>query len=162
MDPATTSNADSDEWGIVAAGHDGRDPAHFYILEDESGVYTPDEAAKVALQAKATQDREALVEKTLIGLVSDMPQQRGTDASYGLPANWQRKRQAIIEVAAYRGVLLGDVQGTYPINMALEPSWSAPTDKVTNNGNIYLDGLHENEVGHQIIADHCIGKWGLN
>ena len=29
MDPATTSSEDSDEWGIVAAGQDGRDPAHF-------------------------------------------------------------------------------------------------------------------------------------
>lgn len=45
MDPATTSNEDSDEWGIVAAGQDGRDPAHFYILADESGIYSPREAA---------------------------------------------------------------------------------------------------------------------
>ena len=46
MDPATTSNEESDEWGIIAAGQDGRDPAHFYLLADESDVYTPDEAAK--------------------------------------------------------------------------------------------------------------------
>lgn len=50
MDPATTSSEDSDEWGIIAAGQDGRDPAHFYILEDDSGIYTPDEAAKVAVR----------------------------------------------------------------------------------------------------------------
>ena len=50
MDPATTSNEESDEWGIIAAGQDGRDPAHFYILADESGIYTPDEAAKQAVR----------------------------------------------------------------------------------------------------------------
>jgi len=50
MDPATTSNEDSDEWGIVAAGQDNRDPSHFYILADESGIYTPDEAAKVGVR----------------------------------------------------------------------------------------------------------------
>ena len=50
MDPATTSNLDSDEWGIVAAGQDGRDPAHYYVIADESDVYTPDEAAKVAVR----------------------------------------------------------------------------------------------------------------
>lgn len=50
MDPATTSNEESDEWGIIAAGQDGRDPAHFYVLADESDVYTPDEAAKQAVR----------------------------------------------------------------------------------------------------------------
>ena len=50
MDPATTSNEESDEWGIIAAGQDGRDPAHFYVLADESDVLTPDEAAKRAVR----------------------------------------------------------------------------------------------------------------
>ena len=50
MDPATTSNEDSDEWGIVAAAQDGRDPAHFFTIADESGIYTPDEAAKQAVR----------------------------------------------------------------------------------------------------------------
>jgi phage terminase large subunit-like protein len=50
MDPATTSNEDSDEWGIIAAGQDGRDPAHFYLLADESDILSPDEAAKRAVR----------------------------------------------------------------------------------------------------------------
>ena len=50
MDPATTSTEESDEWGIIAAGQDARDPAHFYILVDDSDIYTPDEAAKVAVR----------------------------------------------------------------------------------------------------------------
>ena len=50
MDPATTSTDESDEWGIIAAGQDGRDPAHFYIVADESAIYTPDEAAKAGVR----------------------------------------------------------------------------------------------------------------
>ena len=50
LDPAVTSEEDSDEWGVVAAGVDGRDPAHFYILTDDSEIYTPDEAAKVGVR----------------------------------------------------------------------------------------------------------------
>ena len=59
VDPATTSNEESDEWGIVAAGQDGRDPAHFYIIADESGIYSPDSAAKqaVALYHRLGADR---------------------------------------------------------------------------------------------------------
>ena len=46
LDPAVTSSEDSDEWGVVAAGQDGRDPAHFYVIADESEIYSPSEAAK--------------------------------------------------------------------------------------------------------------------
>lgn len=49
IDPAVTSNADSDETGIVCAGRDGRSPAHFYIFEDASGIYTPKEWASKAI-----------------------------------------------------------------------------------------------------------------
>lgn len=49
LDPATTSTEESDEWGIVAAGMDGRYPPHFYVLKDLSEIYTPDEAAKQAI-----------------------------------------------------------------------------------------------------------------
>ena len=50
LDPAVTSNEDSDEWGIIAVGHDARDPMHIYVLADESEIYTPDEAAKQAIR----------------------------------------------------------------------------------------------------------------
>ena len=51
LDPATTSLDTSDEWGIIPVGMDGRDPAHFYVLEDLSAIYTPDNAAKVGVNA---------------------------------------------------------------------------------------------------------------
>ncbi len=47
IDPAVTSHADSDETGIVVVGRgvDGR----YYVLDDRSGVYTPDDWIKKAI-----------------------------------------------------------------------------------------------------------------
>ena len=49
VDPAVTSNAASDETGIVVAGigYDGR----FYVLADVSGRYTPEQWASRTVQA---------------------------------------------------------------------------------------------------------------
>jgi phage terminase large subunit-like protein len=49
IDPAVTSDAESDETGIVAAGL-GRD-GHGYVLEDISGHFTPDAWAQRAVAA---------------------------------------------------------------------------------------------------------------
>lgn len=47
IDPAVTSHKDSDETGIVVVGRgvDGR----YYILDDRSGIYTPDDWIKKAI-----------------------------------------------------------------------------------------------------------------
>jgi phage terminase large subunit-like protein len=42
VDPAATSNEDSDETGIIVAGRDRQSPPHFYILDDLSLIATPD------------------------------------------------------------------------------------------------------------------------
>lgn len=49
IDPAVTSNKDSDETGIIVAGVD--DAGHFYVLEDLSGKYPPDEWSRIAIEA---------------------------------------------------------------------------------------------------------------
>jgi phage terminase large subunit-like protein len=51
VDPAVTSNEDSDETGIIAAGMDGRKPAHFYILDDQSLTASPEKWARRAVSA---------------------------------------------------------------------------------------------------------------
>lgn len=48
IDPAVTSNEDSDETGIVPVGVDNQNPPHFYVLFDASGIYTPLEWGKAA------------------------------------------------------------------------------------------------------------------
>ena len=50
VDPAVTSKEDSDLTGIVAAGRDRRNPPHFYVLEDSSDIFTPDQWAQAVLK----------------------------------------------------------------------------------------------------------------
>lgn len=49
IDPAVTSNENSDETGLIVAGQFADDPDQFCVLEDASGVYTPDGWAKKAV-----------------------------------------------------------------------------------------------------------------
>ena len=46
IDPAVTAGADSDETGIVVVAKDG--DGEYYVLEDKSGKYSPDQWGKVA------------------------------------------------------------------------------------------------------------------
>jgi len=59
VDPAVTSNASSDETGIVVAGigHDGR----FYVLADYSGRYSPDQWASRVVEAYRTHKADRIV-----------------------------------------------------------------------------------------------------
>lgn len=50
IDPAISNNADSDETGITVTGIDGNNNG--YVLDDESGKYSPDEWASVAVKLK--------------------------------------------------------------------------------------------------------------
>jgi phage terminase large subunit-like protein len=44
VDPAASSNMEtSDETGIVFAGVDNASPPHFYVFDDRSGIYSPEE-----------------------------------------------------------------------------------------------------------------------
>ena len=48
IDPAVTANEKSDETGVVVVGVDAN--GHGYVLEDKSGVYTPNQWANVAVE----------------------------------------------------------------------------------------------------------------
>ena len=62
IDPAVTSNADSDETGIVVAGL-GRNK-HGYVLDDVSGRFKPEGWAKQALQARTVWQADRLIGET--------------------------------------------------------------------------------------------------
>lgn len=59
IDPAVTSNASSDETGIVVAGR-GEDN-HYYILEDFSGIFSPDVWIKKAIECYYKFDADRIV-----------------------------------------------------------------------------------------------------
>lgn len=58
IDPATTSTATSDETGIIVVGTDNN---NYYVIDDFSGKYTPNEWAKVASKAFQQYDCEYYV-----------------------------------------------------------------------------------------------------
>lgn len=62
VDPAVTSNENSDETGIIVVGKDfaGR----FYVLEDLSGVNTPDKWARIAVDAYYDFQADMIVAET--------------------------------------------------------------------------------------------------
>lgn len=59
IDPAVTSNAKSDETGIVVCGKDRQN--HFFVLEDASGKYTPDGWAREAVRLFYEWDADRVV-----------------------------------------------------------------------------------------------------
>jgi predicted phage terminase large subunit-like protein len=48
IDPAVTANKNSDETGIIVCGRDNMN--HYYILDDKSGIFSPDVYLKMAVQ----------------------------------------------------------------------------------------------------------------
>lgn len=59
IDPAVSTNEDSDETGIIVAGIGFDDRG--YILEDQTGVYTPNEWAKKAIKLYMKWDASSIV-----------------------------------------------------------------------------------------------------
>lgn len=62
IDPAASSNEDSDETGIVVVGRDAQ--GHGYVLADLSGRYAPSAWAKVAIGAYQTYEADRVVAET--------------------------------------------------------------------------------------------------
>ena len=86
-------------------------------------------------------------------ICTDIPQKRsGGTLSWNLKENWERKRNAIIECCEKNNVACLDLYTLCNFDMSYEPEWSAPTDKVNNNGLYFMDGLHPNEYGIDIIT----------
>ena len=61
VDPAVTSNEESDEWGIVVCAEDDQSPPHYYCLEDASAVFTPDQACEKAIYLYNKWDADRIV-----------------------------------------------------------------------------------------------------
>ena len=59
VDPAVTANADSDESGIVVVGKDAE--KKYYLLDDRSGVYTPNDWARLAVELYHTWQANLIV-----------------------------------------------------------------------------------------------------
>jgi hypothetical protein len=84
---------------------------------------------------------------------TDLPQQRSNATSaWSLKENREHKRNAIIEGAEKNNVALLDLYKLCNFDMSFEPFWVSPTDKVNDNGLYFMDGLHPNQYGIDIIT----------
>jgi phage terminase large subunit-like protein len=64
IDPAVTSNQDSDETGMICVGRSKERPPHFYVLDDLSGTMTPNEWAQRAVKGFRKHKADRLVAET--------------------------------------------------------------------------------------------------
>ena len=88
---------------------------------------------------------------------TDLPQQRDSaDSPWSRQENWERKRLAILECCEKNGVTCLDLYELCGFNMAEEPMYTEPTDKVNDRGVHYMDGLHPNPKGIDVITEHEI------
>ena len=85
-------------------------------------------------------------------MCTDIPQKRQSSLEYSNPVNWERKRQAIIEACEKNGIPYLDLLVLCSFDMSYEPAYVPPTDKTTNNGLYYMDGLHPNQYGMDLIT----------
>ena len=84
---------------------------------------------------------------------TDLPQQRDSaESEWSLRENWERKRLAIMECCEKNGIPCLDLYTLCGFDMAFEPMFHAPTDTKTNNGIYYMDGLHPNPRGIDLIT----------
>ena len=68
-DPAVSSNDDSAEWGILVVGMglnpDGQPwPPHFYVIDDLSGKFSPNDAAKRVVQGYTAHGADRIIAET--------------------------------------------------------------------------------------------------
>ena len=84
IDPAVTAKEDSDETGIIPCGMDSQDPPHFYVLDDVSGIYTPDQWAQAAVNAYHRLEADRIVGETNNGgdMIEAMIRNKDTNAAF--------------------------------------------------------------------------------
>ena len=100
---------------------------------------------------------------------TDLPQQReGPVTPWSQRENWERKRLAILECCARNGMTCVDLYALCGFDMSVEPWFVPPTDKVNDRGVYYMDGLHPNARGMDVITDleiqemmNCSGDGGI-
>ena len=92
-------------------------------------------------------------------LCTDLPQQRyDSESVWSDPENLQRKNNAIRECAMLCGVTLVDLCAACDFDMSMEPYFVPPTDKENDRGVYFMDGLHPNRRGFDVITDVLVNE----
>jgi hypothetical protein len=88
---------------------------------------------------------------------SDLPMKiNNTSDGRSDPKSWERKRLAIMECCEKNNVAFLDLLKLCNFDMSYEPGWpnnaEGITDKVNDTGLYFMDGLHPNQYGIDIIT----------
>lgn len=84
---------------------------------------------------------------------TDLPQQRDSkESEWSKKENWERKRLAILECCERNGIVCLDLYALCAFDMEGEPMYHEPTDTKSDNGIYYMDGLHPNRRGMDLIT----------
>lgn len=102
------------------------------------------------------------VKKPVLVFATPLPQKRNNSSDqYSKQENWERKRKAVLECCSLHNISCVDLYKKTNFDMSLEPYWTSPTDKLTNNGVYFMDGLHPNKYGFRIISEVICGEVGI-
>lgn len=86
-------------------------------------------------------------------MLTDIPSKReGEQHNYTISCNYG-KSEMIKEVCAQNKVPYIDTMTKCRFNEDFEPAYTPPTDLTTNKGVYYMDGLHLNEYGNDVLTD---------
>lgn len=86
-------------------------------------------------------------------LLTDIPSKReGEQHNYTISCNYG-KSEMIKEVCEQNKVPYIDTMTKCRFNEDFEPAYTPPTDLTTNKGVYYMDGLHLNEYGNDVLTD---------
>lgn len=119
---------------------------YYYNIITRAGLTLP-----VSMNDTSSVSAVDVLVKPHIVVCTTLPQKR-TTGSYSDPANWLRKRNAVVECCNKYNVHCVDLYSLFNIDWSLEPSWQGPTDKVNCNGIYTMDGLHPNKWGYELIS----------
>lgn len=91
--------------------------------------------------------------KPALIFTSELPQQRNNaEDPFSKKENWLRKCAAIRQCCEKNGVIYLDLMNICRFDMSFEPYWTMPTDMIHNNGLYFMDGLHPNPYGIDLIT----------
>jgi hypothetical protein len=149
-------NATTYPYFIQAVSHMMRKiKAHYYNIRQRANL--------TGSETETEKDAKiAAVNNPYIVFCNGWPQQRiDSSNSFSQPANWQRKRNAIVECANRYKIHCIDTMNLVGWDMSLEPYWPGVTDKATNYGIYTMDGLHENQFGAMAHSQIVCGGIGI-
>lgn len=97
--------------------------------------------------------------KPIMIFCTDIPQKRESSSQWGMKENWERKRNAILECCEKNGVVCLDLYKLCSFDMSYEISCpNETTDKINDKGLYFMDGLHPNQYGIDLITSLEVSK----